>query len=319
MISLHNFKDLISGKYEVDEEVDVGGLHGKVTVHDLYNAERMVIHEMNPKIDDTEFQSFSDLGKKTVKPKLQKDEDVVIEKNEAPQFVVKTELERMRLENEQRELEAEKNEYIRLQALVKEELEEAKTLADEIIAKATKEAVDVKEQLMTQAKEQGYQDGFLLAKDEYLKDVNAETTKIFKELRKVIDDISGAKSDMLEDNVEQMKDVTIAVAEKIVQVSLRSSGEVIKKMIVAATDKMTAKEWVKIYVSKLDSAMIMQVDKAIVQELRTISNHVRIETIDNAAEGTCIIELPDQRIDASTNVQLSNMRELMNGAEYGSQ
>ena len=47
-----------------------------------------------------------------------------------------------------------------------------------------------------------------------------------------------AKEKILEEHLEELKDISLAVAEKIVRISLKNSSEIIKRMILEATDKL---------------------------------------------------------------------------------
>ena len=49
--------------------------------------------------------------------------------------------------------------------------------------------------------------------------------------------IGQAKEKSLRNYLEELKDCSVAIAEKVIHISLRSSGEVIKRMLVAETEK----------------------------------------------------------------------------------
>ena len=102
------------------------------------------------------------------------------------------------------------------------------------------------------------------------------------------------------------------MAEKIIQTSLQSSGDIIKRMILAATDKLRKKQWAKIYVTKCESGISMEVDTEFLEALSSLSDNIKIITMDNGEDGTCIIELPDEIIDASVGTQLENIKDILN-------
>ena len=83
-------------------------------------------------------------------------------------------------------------------------------------------------------------------------------------------------------------------------------------MILAATDKITKKQWAKIYITKCDTAVSMDVDTEFLDKLSKLSENIKIVTMDNGEEGTCIIELPDEIIDASVGTQLENIKDILN-------
>ena len=114
--------------------------------------------------------------------------------------------------------------------------------------------------------------------------------------------------------MDDLKRISLAVAEKIIQTSLQSSGDIVKRMILAATDKITKKQWAKIYITKCDTGISMDVDTEFLDAMSKLSENIKIITMDNGEEGTCIIELPDEIIDASAATQISNLRTILTDA-----
>lgn len=110
---------------------------------------------------------------------------------------------------------------------------------------------------------------------------------------------------------EGLLQVAITVAEKVIHVSLQSSEEIIRRMIVAATDKLKRREWVQIYVADCDVKGAAQADPALASALSGLSGHVKIVPMHDAEPGTCIVEMPDEIIDASASTQLDNIRAIV--------
>ena len=195
---------------------------------------------------------------------------------------------------------------------------EAEKEARNIVNKAKEEAEFLKEQ----AKKEGYNEGYLKAEKEgynegYLKaqqNVSEENEIFFNELRKVIERISIEKDEIIKNYKDDLKEVAIAVAEKVIQVSLKSSGDIIERMILSATERLKAKEWAKIYISKNDAEIMLECDKDIVYTLSHISEHIKVVVMENEKQGTCIIEFPDEIIDASASTQLENIKEILSNS-----
>ena len=100
----------------------------------------------------------------------------------------------------------------------------------------------------------------------------------------------------------------------MIQTSLKSSGEIIKRMIVGAAGKLKKTQWVKIYVSQKDAGMMIQGDVGLLNELSHISGNIKIIAMDHAEDGSCIIELPEEIIDVSVNTQIENIKGILNNA-----
>lgn len=213
-----------------------------------------------------------------------------------------------------------KAEEIRKKA--EEEAERIYTSAKMEAEKLSKEAAQEAERLCNEAKEDGYKTGYDSGfEDGYNKaysEHKAEMDDLRKEFQKTIKDtieiVVDEKNKILEKYIDDLKKVTLTIAEKVIQTSLKSSGEVIKRMIVAAAGKLKKTQWVKIYVSQKDAGMMIQGDAGLLNELAHISGNIKIIAMDHAEDGSCIIELPEEIIDVSVNTQLENIKGILNNA-----
>ncbi len=212
---------------------------------------------------------------------------------------------------EGQEAEGEENQET-LAAAEAEILAEARRKAEQIIADAREQAKYLREQGYSEGKEIGRQDGRQEAYEEQRMLVDQELGRLKKEIAEVVDDVSVEKEKLLEKYVDDLKRISLAVAEKIIQTSLQSSGDIVKRMILAATDKIRKKQWAKIYITKCDTGVSMEVDTEFLEALSGLSDNIKIITMDNGEEGTCIIELPDEIIDASVGTQLENIKDILN-------
>ena len=191
-------------------------------------------------------------------------------------------------------------------------------MAGEITEKAREEA----ERIRAEAKEAGYQEGFEEGFSEGKKkayiDHKAELDLRLEEfqstMKVTIERVTEEKDRILDRYMDDLKKITLTIAEKIIQTSLKSSGEIIKRMIAAAAGKLKKTQWVKIYVSQKDAGMMIQGDVGLLNELSHISGNIKIISMDHAEDGTCIIELPEEIIDVSVNTQIENIKGILNNA-----
>ena len=115
----------------------------------------------------------------------------------------------------------------------------------------------------------------------------------------------------MDQSVDDLRDLALAVAEKVVCVSLKSSGDVISRMIQTAIDKRKKKEWVHIYISECDAKRLTQIPASLSAALTALSDRVRLIPMSDDESGTCIIEMPDEIVDASAATQLNNLRTIL--------
>ena len=123
---------------------------------------------------------------------------------------------------------------------------------------------------------------------------------------------AGAALDrQMDENVDDLRDLAIAIAEKVGCVSLKSSSEVICRMIQTAIDKRKRREWAHIYIAECDAKHLSKVPASLMTALAALSDRVRIIPMADDEAGTCIIETPDEIVDASAATQLNNIRSIL--------
>lgn len=194
-------------------------------------------------------------------------------------------------------------------------LEDAKAQAQQLLEKAKADAQEELEKLRQEAGEEGYQAGYQHGLDQAMKEGALEKEKQAVQLEGEVKDFlekAGARLDrQMDENVDELRDLAIAIAEKVVCVSLKSSSEVISRMVQAALDKRKRRDWVHIYIAECDAKRMAQVPASLTAALSAISDRVRIIPISDDESGTCVIEMPDEIVDASASTQLNNIKNLL--------
>lgn len=190
-------------------------------------------------------------------------------------------------------------------------LEDSRIEAEQIKNQARDEGHEIGER---EGYEKGYIDGYEKAQQEVEKTLKKEADELLLELRDLIASVEQKKREMLEQYKDDLRDIAISIAEKIIRVSLKSSGDIIKRMIISATEGIMSKEWVKIYISRCDAEMAVNGDSMLINSISYVSDHIKIIVMENEASGTCILEFPDKVIDASTNTQIENIKEIISSS-----
>lgn len=195
---------------------------------------------------------------------------------------------------------------------------QAREEAEEMLARARDEA----ERLKTQAYDSGYEAGYEKGYDEghakSMADVketmDTQCRAYLEEIREAVDEVCTLKDEMLQKYKQDLKNIAIAIGEKVIQVSLKSSGSVIERMIVTATEKLKTREWAKIYIARTDADLMVQGDLDILKAISRLSPNLKVVAMENEKPGTVIIELPDEIIDASASTQVENIKEILNNS-----
>ncbi|WP_124066898.1 FliH/SctL family protein [Clostridium sp. E02] len=196
--------------------------------------------------------------------------------------------------------------------------EEALKEAQEIVSQAKEEAKRIRTDAREDGHQEGYETGFQEGKEkafeEHKQELDRQLEAFQNSIKETIESVAEEKNHILDQYIDDLKKITLTIAEKVIQTSLRSSGEIIKRMIVTAAGKLKKTQWVKIYVSQKDAGLMIQGDVGLLKELSHISGNIKIIAMENAEDGTCIIELPEEIIDVSVNTQIENIKGILNNA-----
>lgn len=205
-------------------------------------------------------------------------------------------------------------------------VEAARKEAQQLLVKAGERVERILEEAETEggrikeeARKEGYQEGFLAGceegrrqvREEYLQEVSGRLALFQKEMETGLSALETAKEKCLGNYLDELKDIAVSIAEKVIHVSLGASGEVMKRMIVSATEKLKKTTWVKIYIDKYDYEMMMEADTDIIDELTHLSDNIKFIVMDKEDKGNCIIEMPDEIVDLSVNTQLENIKDIL--------
>lgn len=202
----------------------------------------------------------------------------------------------------------------------------AKVQADEIVAAARREAEamleqhrrDMEEEALRVRQEahddgyrQGYAEGIQQARLEGQQQMEQFLQEQAHQVQQFLEQAQEAREEMLQKTRDELLDLTVAIAEKVIHISLKSSLDVIGRMIQMATEKLRRREWVHIYVGGYSTRELSQITPELTMALSGISDHIKITPMPEDERGACIIEMPDAIIDASASTQLQNIREIL--------
>lgn len=195
--------------------------------------------------------------------------------------------------------------------LLRNAQEQAERIVEQAKMAAEAEVVRIHQQAAEEGYAKGYADGQERGRKEAAESINAVAQQTIGETQDFLERAAQKRDAAIDSLRDELLDVAVAVAEKVIHVSLKSSEEIIKRMISSATEKLKRREWVQIYVADADIKGRSLADPALAATLSSLSNHVKIVPMRDAETGTCIVEMPDEIIDASASTQLENIRQVI--------
>lgn len=199
---------------------------------------------------------------------------------------------------------------------------DARREADELLAQAREAADRERAAVFAQARDEGHAEGYAAGMAQAAEQAAAEreeqARRLEEEVHRFMEQAGYALDRQMDQSVADLRDLAMAVAEKVVCVSLKSSADVIARMIQTAIDKRKKKEWVHIYIAECDARRLTQMPAPLTAALSALSDRVRLIPMADDESGTCIIEMPDEIVDASAATQLDNLRTILMDAGAGS-
>ena len=203
----------------------------------------------------------------------------------------------------------------------------AQVQAEALLREARRDVEQYKEEALRQfeedleaereaARKEGYDQGFAAGMAEAEREGKVEREKLaaeqIREVKNFLESAARARDAMLDNTREEIKDMAVAIAEKVIQVSLKNSSDIIQRMVDAATDTHKRCEWAHIYVADCDLRGKAMTAPELTAALSHIAERVRVIPMADDESGTLIVELPDVIMDASVSTQLGNIREILN-------
>lgn len=194
-------------------------------------------------------------------------------------------------------------------------IQNAKAQAEHIIEQAKQAAETEVSRIYQRASEDGYNQGYAEGHQKGQAEASAAMNKAAQDavdaVQRFLSQANQTRDAEIDKLSAEVLDVAVAVAEKVIHVSLKSSEEIIKRMIITATEKLKRRQWVQIYVADCDVKGVAQSDPSLAAALSSLSDHIKIVPMKDAEPGTCIVEMPDEIIDASASTQLENIRSVI--------
>ena len=194
-------------------------------------------------------------------------------------------------------------------------MNQAREDAQRLLEQAREQAEQEQEEIRAGARDEGYRDGYAQgiakAMEDSVRDREATAARLEKEVQDFLEKASLARDEMLLQSRDELLELCLSVAEKVVRVSLKSSSEVIVRMIQTATERMKRQEGVHIYISGCDARQLAKISPALTSTLGALSQHIKVVPMGDDESGTCIVETPEEIVDASVSTQMSNIRDVL--------
>jgi len=143
-----------------------------------------------------------------------------------------------------------------------------------------------------------------------------ETLQSIQALSALIQDLSGLKKNILEAAEEQILQLTLAIAEKVIHMETTTNREVIQNVLRAAMKSIVDRENMKIRVHPQDFQYMLEIKSDFLKNFDGIKNIV-FEEDASITRGGAIVETMFGEVDARVDHQYNEIKSSMTTSRRG--
>lgn len=179
------------------------------------------------------------------------------------------------------------------------------------------EAVEAKQRAYTdgfakgsrEGKKEGYDAGYSKGMESGREKADAESRRSLDELSLMIESVEKSKDGILEKYEDDLVSLAATMAKAVLRRELKTNEHTMHDMILSVMEEYRSQEWIRIFVSNETASVLMKADSSIVKDLQDISSSVKVIASAGMSDTDCVIETPDQVIDAGTDSQISKLQK----------
>lgn len=151
---------------------------------------------------------------------------------------------------------------------------------------------------------EGYQAGFQQGK----KEAEDSEQQVLDDMQSLLEDMEVQKENILEKYSSDIQKLAFEIAKKIIHLEIHTNEEVLASVIENATEAYRNQAWIKVTIPESLEKWVSKDGNLVEEALRKVSDNVKIVVSSNLEDGECLIDMPDQLIDAGVGTQLSRVK-----------
>jgi flagellar biosynthesis/type III secretory pathway protein FliH len=213
------------------------------------------------------------------------------------------------LEQERDKLQ--KYEGLNIEAEVAGKIKAAEQEADRIRNDAEEAAKRDSVELVEAMKTQGYLDGLEQGANEARQQVRDENKAGVEAVAALTEKLSSAKDELVAENEDDIVDLILAVAEKVIGKQLEDDPKSVAEMLRSIMEENRREEYIKVTLSKDLIPIQAKASEQIKKLIESLGHQVDVTVDPDAKPGSLLVETSGGFTDLSVDTQLANIREPM--------
>ena len=154
--------------------------------------------------------------------------------------------------------------------------------------------------------ESGRVEGARLAQEAFM----AQAQPIYQHFIKIVSEFEDAKNDIFLANEQFLIQLIFQVARQVVLKELKTDQDYVKRLCLLLIERIGAKDYVKIKVSRDDFAQVEAIRDYLKQQFSELKN-IQIDVSDDLQNGGCKVETDLSRINAGVETQLQLINQAL--------
>lgn len=194
---------------------------------------------------------------------------------------------------------------LEIDGIIKEKLAEAQREAQDIIA----EAYETSKQIYKNAKQDGFEDGFLAGKKEGFQIGKSEADGLIRDALDIKNEMMKTKQKLIGKLEKESIEIVIDTVEKILNMKIEDSHDTIVGLVKSALDRCAYVESLTLRVSPDDYNHVVSAKEKILCLAENIDDII-IKQDGSLKKGSCILDTISGSVDSSIEVQFDQIKKL---------
>lgn len=195
-------------------------------------------------------------------------------------------------------------------------LESAQAYSAKLIQDGQKRLEEEKVKVCLKSQKEGFHEGFEQGRSEGFDDGYAQglqealhsQEQILDTMKELLEETEAQKQMVLERFSSDIQNLAFEIARKITHMEVSKDDQALSAIIADATEAYRSQAWIKLTIPQNMGKWIDGEGGRILSELHKVSDNVKITTSADLEDGDCLIDLPEQYIDAGVKSQLSRVK-----------
>lgn len=188
-------------------------------------------------------------------------------------------------------------------------IELARKKAGEILEKAKQESSAIREEAYNHGYQAGFQEGEAKGRIEGLKQIQHKGESLIKEMDKINAQYESEINKLLKAIEPKVIQLITEQMNKVLHRSLEEDKDLVLRNIVAAGEKLSARDSARLYVHKNDLAKVLSKKDEIMRELDSVTD-LEIIAGKEVDPGGCLIETSSNLVDGKIKSQMEEISEI---------